>query len=266
MSQDIRPQGDLFLDKTGPASSFPGFTVTSLYQQLRQALSAELDRGTWKPGERIPSEAQLSQIYGVSRITVRAAIEALAEEGALLRIQGKGTFVTHLRKKKLMLADGLSFAEFCLQNGFTAGRRLLCRQTEPADGQDQADLSLAPGDEVLRIDRLLLADGLPIMLSCERYRMEYAPLMEKDLERGSLLALVKELAPGGQVFSLRRTVECSAAGPGEAGLLGVPKGAPLLLLRDVMADAEGRPIRRSKELLAGDKICFSVSGFQPEKQ
>lgn len=250
------------MDQANFQPQFSGFTVTSLYQQLRQALAAELERGTWKPGERIPSEAQLSQIYGVSRITVRAAIEALAEEGALLRIQGKGTFVTRLRKKKLMLVDGLSFAEFCQQNGFAPGRRLLCCQAEDADEQDQSDLGLAAGEKVLRIDRLLLADGLPIMLSCERYRPEYLPLAQRDLEQHSLLAFVKEMAPGGQVSSLRRTVECSVARPEDASLLEIPRGSPLLVLRDLMGDGEKRPIRRSKETLAGDKICFSVSGFQ----
>ncbi|MDD2955556.1 MAG: GntR family transcriptional regulator [Oscillospiraceae bacterium] len=241
---------------------FSGFTVTSLYQQLRQALSAELDRGTWKPGEQIPSEAQLSQIYGVSRITVRAAVEALAEEGALLRIQGKGTFVTHLRKKKLMMADGLSFTEFCRQNHFTPSRRLLCCQMEPAGEQDREDLALEEGEQVLRLDRLLLADALPMMISCERYLPEYAFLLDADLEKNSLLALVREHIPGGQVSSLRRTVECSVAGPEDAGLLDIPKGSPLLLLRDVMGDGSGRAIRRSRELLAGDKICFSVGGFR----
>ena len=82
--------------------------VVPLYKQLKRLLEDALNDGTWKPGESLPSEPELAREYGVSRITVRTALNELSKEGRLVRLQGKGTFVTQKKGKSLFTvsADG----------------------------------------------------------------------------------------------------------------------------------------------------------------
>ncbi|WP_195283504.1 GntR family transcriptional regulator [Harryflintia acetispora] len=233
-------------------------SVTPLYRQLKQALVQELERGRWRPDEKIPSEKELSVLYGVSRITVRAALDELCEEGRLLRIQGKGTFVTRVKTKKFMMIDNLSFADFCRRNGFTPGRRVLQQCMSEADEDDIVQLGLQKGELVVKIVRVLSADGVPFVLSEDRFAPGYAFLEHAEVENASLYETIVSHCGPQSFSSIRRTFECALADGAQAAALSVPKGSPMLLVRDIVADREGRLVRRSKELLAGDKIRLAT--------
>src|SRR3954447_18057502 len=97
---------------------------TPLYDQLKQILKDAIGQGVYKSGEKLPNETELCDLYGVSRITVRRAIQDLADDGFLERKQGKGTFVTRTKiTRELVSIDG--FTDFSKQMGKTPSKRTI---------------------------------------------------------------------------------------------------------------------------------------------
>jgi len=236
--------------------SLDALTVVPLYRQLKHLIEEEINTGRWKPGDKIPAEPELSSRFGVSRITVRAALNELSEEGLLVKIQGKGTFVTNRKSKKLLTIDISSFSEFCRQNNMKPQRRMLFKAKEKADEADTELLGLPSGSDIIHIARVLYADDVPLIIADDRIIDEYAYLLNEDLENGSLNA--KMLGSGiSKLSSISRTVEVCTATATEAEQLSIKIGAPLLLIRDITADETGRAVRRTKELIVGDKVRIS---------
>ena len=124
-------------------------TVIPLYRQLRKLIENEIAAGRWKPNERIPSEAELSRMFSVSRITVRAALTELADEGMLVKIQGKGTFVTNAKSKQLLTIGVSSFEEMCRQNDLEPKRVQLFKKLVDADERDMVQLGAKRGEKIV---------------------------------------------------------------------------------------------------------------------
>ncbi len=227
--------------------------VMPLYRQLSRILESEITSGKWKQGDRIESEAALSARFSVSRITVRAALEDLVEAGLLARVQGKGTFVTKSTGKQMIKIGALSFTETCQQNGITPRRILLEKKLVPATDTDIVKLGLQQGDQVVHILRVLCADHTPVMLAHDHIRPEFSYLLESLGENDSLNEMMHR--EGVRAFhSMERTIELCMASAYEAEHLHVSAGAPMLLLRDLMADENGHPLRCTKEVLVGDLV------------
>src|ERR687887_1494940 len=124
-----------------PATPLPAGRAP-LYSRLRQAIRDRVVSGEWRPGEQIPTIRQLGDLYGVSRITVVQALDALAREGLLVRWQGKGVFVGEPRIEGPR-APLLSFSEEAMRNGHVPGSRILRLRREPATPVLQSRLSLS---------------------------------------------------------------------------------------------------------------------------
>ncbi len=242
------------IDHVKDSEVLNALTVVPLYRQLRKLIEDEISSGNWKPDDKIPSEAELSAKYGVSRITVRAALNELSEEGMLIKIQGKGTFVTRMKSKKLMTITVASFSDVCKQNGVVASRKVNFKKLVDANENDIVDLGAKEGEKVVYLSRVLYADGTPLMVVEDRLLGEFAFLLDMDLETESLNALMIASGKLQKLSSVNRTVEISSANATESVLLELPKGSPLLLIRDIAGDENGKPVRRSKELLSGDKV------------
>lgn len=145
-----------------------------LYAQLRELLKGQIREGAFVPGERIPSEDKLNGMYGVSRITVRRALQELVEEGYLVKCPGKGTYVSEripgmsaqskVRAKFTQNNDVQSFTEACESNNQRAGAHLI--SIEEVDGIDEARDFFGFGSEgrLLRVLRIRTADRTPIMV------------------------------------------------------------------------------------------------------
>ena len=104
--------------------------VVPLYQQVKDDIRAAIESGKYKTNEKIPPEPELSAEYSVSRITVRRAVEELCAEGYLVKMQGRGTFVSkpRIHRKFTSGRGAASFTEICKENGMVPGARLLNRQ------------------------------------------------------------------------------------------------------------------------------------------
>ena len=165
-------------------------SYSPLYKQLMQKLRSDIQNGVYPVHSRIPSEQELCDTYQVSRVTVRKALAELTQEGLLNRHQGKGTFVGVPRIRK-DLRDVNSFHDICRVMGSVPTTRLLHVQWVYPEETDARELNCEPGEQVLEIVRLRLADDIPVMLETNRFPADYGWLSEADLT-GSLYALLAE--------------------------------------------------------------------------
>ena len=133
-------------------------SATPLFQQLAEELRKALRAGEYPPGSQLPTEHQLCGRYGVSRVTVRKALEELSQRGEVVRRPGKGTFVAD-KKFQRDLTSVLSFTEMCRRMGCAPGARTVKIALEPPDEEAAQELGLKKGEQMLVVERLRLADG-----------------------------------------------------------------------------------------------------------
>ncbi len=230
---------------------------TKLYLRVKDWLRAAIEKGEYRPGDRIPSEHELMKRFGVSRSTIRQAVSELVLEGWLYRVQGSGTYVAR-PKYRQTLSRLTSFTEDMYLLGLTPRSRLLQCVVEPADEAIAAALAIRTGDEVIRVERLRFADEEPMALNTSVLPRKLVPGLERvDLERGSLYEIL-EGRYGLILARAEQTVEPALADPYAAELLGVPVGAPLLLVEGVVYLKNGAPIEWVRILYRGDRYKFHI--------
>ena len=220
-------------------------------QVLRERITA------MQPGDRLPSDAELVAEFGVSRMTARNAMQRLAAEGLVAREPGRGSFVAtpvaHRRTDRLM-----TFTSEMSRRGRVPSSRLLARAIRPSTRPEAASLALAPGEPVVEVRRIRLADNEPIALESAVLVASCAPfVLTADLEHGSLHAAI---SAGGQ--TLRRgsgTVGAGAATAEDARLLDIRRGDPLLIERRVIVDDSGRRIEATESRYPADRYALDVS-------
>lgn len=158
-----------------------------LYCQLSDLIEEKIDDGTWKKGNKIPSERELSFMYNMSRITVRNAISELVRKGKLEKIQGKGTYV--LNKSIIQnLGNVYSFSGEMEKQGKISSTKLVNREIIRADHKIAENLGINENDQVIYIERLRCADeNVPIMVEKTYFSLEkFGFILNIDIERKSL--------------------------------------------------------------------------------
>ncbi len=221
-----------------------------LYLQLQRALREAIERGALSPEDALPSERVLAAELGVSRITVRKAIDGLAEEGLLVRRQGSGNFVGSRIEKNF--AKLTSFSEDMRARGRVPSTQWLKRQAGQVTPEEAMRLALSPGAEVYRFHRLRFADDEPMALEYCTVAASALPSIDAV---GDSLYVALEAAGNRPVRALQRLRallldeeqgRLLEATPGEAGLLVERVG----YLRD------GRAIELSRSYYRGDTYDF----------
>lgn len=186
----------------------------ALHRQIRNILRSNIRSGLLKPGD-VTSEQELATEFGVSRITIRAALARLAREGLVVRVPGRGTFIADLHKLEPQSAL-TSFSENMLALGKRPGHRTLAVGETVATTESAEVLQLEPGDPVLHIERLLLADDVPTALMTARLPpWVYGPMRglftAAELDRTSLYELLENKL-GIDLWLAGETVEAQRAG------------------------------------------------------
>jgi GntR family transcriptional regulator len=224
-----------------------------LYLRLQALIRGAVEAGELKPAEALPSERDLAEGLGISRVTVRKALTGLAGEGVVEQRQGSGTFVSGGRRK---LQQGLSHLTSFTEDMATRGRRTtsdwLLRAIERVTPAEAMQLALSPGDLVCRIHRLRQADGVP--LAIERACVPATILPDPEAVGASLYAAM-EAAGRRPVRALQR-ISAANLDADAAGLLGVPPGTAALSIMRVSFDAYGRPVELTHSDYRGDAYDF----------
>lgn len=230
---------------------------TPLYQQLYDVIKHEIVTKKYLPGDKIPSEQQLSQDYNVSRITVRKAMEMLTEDNYIAKRSGKGSFVTP-NKIHEDLTGKQSFSLTCQYNALSSKSRILGQEVREATSFDAESLGIEEGSKIVYLKRLRYADNIPIMI--ETIYMKYdlfSYILNVDMSNNSLYAEVGKQFPA-ESRKIKRTVEISIATSEQANLLELPKGAPLLLCHEIVTTHQGLPLFRIRQFIAGERVRFTT--------
>ena len=233
-----------------------------LYHQLKELVSEKIESGEWGPGYRLPTEAELSAEYKVSRVTVRQALQLLANQGLVERKQGLGTFVGRPKVAHNLLwmyRDGNEIKE---RGGEIRYELHSLEKKKPAASVSQR-LGIARGEEVYEVRRSLLADGEPLMLISTWLPASLFPdLPSHDFGPRSMINVLNDYSY--TAAHQHKEVEITILDEEEAQLLGVAEGAPALLLTYVNCLPDGRPFEYRRAYVRGDRCKYYVDVDRPE--
>ncbi|MFN8760403.1 MAG: GntR family transcriptional regulator [Tagaea sp.] len=229
-----------------------------IYLRIQDALTAEIARGAWRPGDALPSEDALARDFGVALGTVRKALGALAAEGKLDRRQGRGTFVRRPDFGNAMFrffrhadADGVPLRP-------TA--RLLARRRTRADAGIAAKLGLARGDELLELFRVRLIDGEPILseeIALDARR--FAPLAALPADAfGDLLYPTYERVCGAAVARASEIIRFDRAATRVAKALGVARDAPVAAIERTAFAIDGAPLEFRRSYGPAERFAYAL--------
>ncbi len=228
-----------------------------LYEQAHAALAEMIEAGTYRPGSRLPSERVLGEALGVSRLTVRRALESLVTAGALQRRPSRGWFVAG-GPVTGAASELLSFARMGLARGLVPSSRVLEHLVRPASFEESDILRIAPGAPLYDIERLRMLDGIPIAVDRSRIPVARAPwLADIDLRTASLYASLEErgLVP----TSADYTIGVLDADQRLAALLDVPRGKGLLLATGVTRDQRGTAFELASAVYRADRYRIQAT-------
>ncbi|SPE64176.1 HTH-type transcriptional repressor YvoA [Streptomyces netropsis] len=223
-----------------------------LYFQLSQQLEAAIEQGGLAPGSLLGNEIELAARLGLSRPTVRQAIQSLVDKGLLVRRRGVGTQVVHSQVKRPLelssLYDDLEAA------GQKPATRVLRNTVEPATARVAAALGVAEGADVVYIERLRLAHGEPMAHLRNHLPVGLLDLGGDALEGTGLYRLMRSASI--TLHSARQTVGARAATAEEGERLAEPTGAPLLTMERTTFDDTGRAVEFGSHLYRASRYAF----------
>ncbi|MGM9487572.1 GntR family transcriptional regulator [Ideonella sp. YS5] len=212
-----------------------------LHTQIREDLRSQITRGVFAPRQRLDSESQLMQRYGVSRITVRQALQTLEQQGLIVKVAGKGSFVAPERPSQdLTRLQGL--AEAMAPQGHEIRNRVLAVRHESADATIAQRLGLALGERVVYLRRVRLVDGVPLSLDLTWLPAAQGELIARgDLVRRDVFVMLEQDL-GITLGHADLSIDAVAAEAEVADELGVGPGEALLRIERLTHTASGRPI------------------------
>ena len=221
-----------------------------LYQQLQRALRDAIADNRLSADEALPPERDLAEDFGVSRITVRKALDALVGEGLLTRRQGAGTFVAARVEKSFSKLS--SFTEDMISRGRRPESVWLSRSAGAVTPEESLTLGLSPGALVYRFNRIRYADGSPMALEYSTVPGFSLP-SESAVEESLYEALEKHGSRPARALQRLRAVLFTAE---RARLLGVADGSPGLLIERRSFLRDSRPVEFTQSYYRGDAYDF----------
>lgn len=240
-------QLSLELDRSSPVP---------LYFQVARQIESAIERGELGPGEKLENEIGLADRLGLSRPTMRRAIQELVVKGLLVRKRGVGTQVVHGQvKRRIELTSLYDDLNRFQQDPST---KVLLFGLEPAE-EDVADqLGLSPGAEVLHVERLRSTHGQPLAVMRNWLPGSLAGVLsEPALESRGMYELIR--ASGVHMRVAKQRVGARAATTGEARLLGVSRGAPLLTAERSTYDDRGNAVEFGRHVYRSDSYSIEFT-------
>ncbi|MBQ9031250.1 MAG: GntR family transcriptional regulator [Parasporobacterium sp.] len=227
-----------------------------LYNQVREQILFDIRFGNLKKGEKLPSELDLAKEFGVSRITIRKAMESLEAEEILIRKQGKGTFITS-PKTKFKADDQIGFTKTWEMLGKTPKTQVIKVELVTPEKSIRDFLEAKEDEPVVCSRRLRFVDDVPISLETNYYSKKLNFLISEDLN-GSLFHILIDQR-GLSIHYRSRILTLCRAKADEAQLLGVKKNSPLIQFKDSLIDDLGKPLYYSIQIYNADDLDLYLS-------
>ncbi|ATD53909.1 GntR family transcriptional regulator [Clostridium chauvoei] len=222
-----------------------------VYYQLKNDLISKIAEGVWKPGECIASERELCEVYGVSRMTIRQAIGELVQEGILLRVKGKGTFVCEPTVKQ---QDMMSFTEIIKQTG----RKLKTEVIEFKKIRTPEHLvEVLELDEVYKINRKRIVDGECIAIETVYIPVDYCGYVDEAMLEGSLYKILEDF--GYSVDYTNSSIVSIIVNDDLKKLFDVENDVPLLKVIGRTFTESGKILFVEEAIYRSDKFILQVN-------
>lgn len=229
-----------------------------LYYQLHEHLRAQIEEGALPAGCPLPTEAELSEQFNVSRATVREALRGLAERGLIEKRQGVGSFVANYKIDEIL--PGLtSFSTEMRSRGFAVRSRVLNLDRIVPPNRVLNALKLSAGSQAVRVSRLRFVDENPVVISTSYLLPEIS--LDEDFSQSIYEML--ETRYGYRVVAGRTSIEAGLADEYEAGLLDMESGQALLRITWLGLTGQGRPVEYSEATYRGDRYRYIVQLHRP---
>lgn len=226
-----------------------------LYYQISTRLERAIQDSELPAGSRLENEISLGQRFGLSRPTVRRAIQELVDKGLLVRRRGIGTQVVHGQVTRNV--ELTSLYEDLGRTGQKPTTTVISHQVGEADAQVAEKLGVPVGDPVLHIRRLRLADGVPIAILDNTLPRDFTDVTEEDLERRGLYQILCTRGVTMRVANQR--IGARSATAAESELLQLPKGAALLTMARIAFDNSGRAVEFGQHCYSPDLYSFEIT-------
>ena len=230
---------------------------TPLWRSIADALTNDIASGRYRPGDRLPTEAELSARFGVNRHTVRRGLAALAEAGLTHARRGAGVFVAQ-SPTDYPLGRRVRFHQNIRAAGRLPARRILLTETRLADPQEAEMLALPPGAPVLSTEGVSLADDQPLALFRSVFPVTRLPGLEASLARLSSITLA--LRDNGVTDYTRAWTRITAklANAHQAVQLQLREGDPILRTTSLNIDPDGVPVEYGRTWFSGDRVTLTL--------
>jgi GntR family transcriptional regulator len=228
------------------------------YQQIERWLASAISSGELNAGDRLPPERELASQLGVSRMTLRHALQVLESRGLITRTLGRsgGTFV-QVPKIACDLNRMAGFTEQLKVNGLEPGAKVLTVEEVPADDVMCEHLEVAPGSPLYRIERLRLANGDPVALENSWFpALRFPKLIDLDLT-DSLYTLLEERY-GRRPTRALETLEAVPIGHRQASMLAAKRGSVALKVERIAYALTGEPVEYAIDIFRGDRTKITV--------
>jgi DNA-binding GntR family transcriptional regulator len=226
-----------------------------LYFQVAQRLEHMIESGELATGTRLENEIDLADQLGLSRPTMRRAIEYLVGRGLLIRKRGVGTQVVQAKVKRQI--ELTSLYDDLAKSHRDPSTRVVSFRTEPAPDVLAAELGLPEGTEVYVFERLRYADAEPLALMRNHVPADLVRLTPADLEVQGLYNLLR--ANGINLKIAKQAIGARAATAAEARALGETKGAPLLTMERAAYDDHGRAVEHGTHIYRASRYSFDLT-------
>ena len=237
-----------------------------LYYQLQELVKEQIESGAWRPGDRLPSEPELARRYAVSRVVVRQALAILQDDGQIVRVQGRGTFVA---EPKLDARAGGLARLLATPRPPDVTIDVLEAGTPPVEPSIRGGLRVGDRERVLRLTTALSVRGIPLAITYSFFRAADVGWLEDAVGVGRPLPRELVLADHGiELTGSSLSIETSQCGQFEADFFGVPhRSAVFLVLSTELSRIGDRvvPFEVARVEYRGDllQLRLEVSGEAP---
>jgi len=223
-----------------------------LYYQIRQQLLEQIQSGELSPGQPIPSEHEISNRFGVSRMTARQATKSLCDEGVAYSRPGLGTFVSGSKQVKTS-TELLSFTQETKALGGRPASRVLAFEEGAADGEVARALHLGAKARVFRLKRVRIADAVPMSIEESFLSSKLCPKLQETFDPRTSLYQVLADRYGIRMTAADEVAEASLAHPEVARLLRIKKDSPVFMLTRISYAGNSQPVEFVRSTYRGDR-------------
>lgn len=225
-----------------------------VYIQIHDKIKIDIENGVWAIGDRLPSERELATQFNVSRMTLRQAIQTLADEGILERKIGSGTYVARKKVQETMTGT-TSFTEIMISQNRKPSSRTISYNIAKPSSSEMEKLNLTSEDQILRMERIRFADELPICFEVTSVPYFLINQYSKAEITHSLYKTLEEKG-GNKIGRANQTISSMLASEKIADYLEIKRGDAILRLRQISYLEDGHPFEYVRTQYVGGRFEF----------